>query len=103
VKDDDELRRAILFTLSLIPEGKVSTYGDIANKSGFPGKARFVGYILKNLPPDSHIPWHRVVNCQGKIAFPHDSDKYLEQKEKLLSEGVEFTNLRVPMSFFRWH
>jgi methylated-DNA-protein-cysteine methyltransferase-like protein len=54
------------------------------------------------MPSDSVIPWHRVVNSQGKISFPVGSNKYQEQRQKLLLEGVLFKNDKVNMRECRW-
>jgi methylated-DNA-protein-cysteine methyltransferase-like protein len=54
------------------------------------------------MPKDSTIPWHRVVNSQGKIAFAQGSAQYQTQREKLLSEGVTFNNQRINMAKHRW-
>ena len=51
-----------------IPKGRVATYGQIAELAGLAGHARQVGYALYRIDPDSDIPWHRVVNAQGKIS-----------------------------------
>lgn len=92
---------AILVTLSSIPCGKVSSYGDIAKRSGFPGHARFVAKVLKDLPQHSAIPWHRVINSQGKISFPPESKMYLLQHIKLKKEGVIFSaSGKVSRQFF---
>ena len=53
-----------------IPSGHVATYGQIAILAGLPGHARYVGTVLKNLPSQSRLPWHRVVNAKGCISFP---------------------------------
>ena len=93
---------AILYTLSKVPYGKVCTYGRIAELSGQPGKARHVGYILKHLPYDSEIPWHRIINSQGKLSFPENSPKYLEQVNKLCQEGVTVTNQKISLKLYMW-
>lgn len=48
-----------------IPEGRVMSYGDIANAMEQPGKARFVGFAMKFCPND--YPWHRVVRSDGRV------------------------------------
>lgn len=88
-------RDAILQQLSMIPKGQVSTYGSIAKAAGLPGYARFVGQVLKTLPKGTKLPWHRVVNAQGKISFPEGSDAFLEQKKRLVNEGIELKNNRI--------
>ena len=93
---------AILITLASIPIGKVSSYGDIAKRSGFPNLARYVANILKNLPNDSKIPWHRVINSQGKISFPKDSAMYCLQRTKLQEEGVTLSNSNTVAKKYFW-
>ena len=86
--DLDSLQaQAILATINAIPAGRLSTYGLIAKAAGFPGNARLVGQILKNLPEGSEIPWFRVINAQGKISFPSASANYLRQLSALQAEG----------------
>lgn len=91
----DELKLAILQQIQAIPNGQVSSYGAIAKAVGYPSHARYVGSILKRLPKDSQIPWHRVVNGQGKFSFPLESDQYQEQYKRLQEEGVSILNGRV--------
>ena len=68
-----------------IPPGKVSTYGQIAAKICKPKSARAVGNALHNNPDPKIIPCYRVVNQKGRLA-----PGFLEQKGKLLKEGIEF-------------
>tara|TARA_R110002167_G_scaffold135610_1_gene322189 strand:+ start:3948 stop:4289 length:342 start_codon:yes stop_codon:yes gene_type:complete len=88
--------------LNLIPSGRVVSYGQLAEVAGLPGYARFVGSTLKKLPEGSRLPWHRVINNSGQLSFPQDSLKFLEQKQRLQSEGVIFVNNRIRMSEYRW-
>jgi methylated-DNA-protein-cysteine methyltransferase-like protein len=68
MNDTNELQRQILEVVALIPFGKVATYGQIAQLAGLPKHARLVGTVLKNLDEGSHLPWHRVINSQGKVS-----------------------------------
>lgn len=83
-----------------IPPGKVSTYGQIASmippehgmdpvrmKSLAP---RWVGTALRKTPRGKSIPWHRVINSQGKISFPAGSSQAEQQRRLLEMEGVIF-------------
>ena len=79
---------AIIQQVSAVPFGQVSTYGAIAKAAGLPGYARFVAQVLKKLPTDTKLPWHRIINAQGKISFPLSSDGYKEQSARLISEGI---------------
>ncbi len=102
MNEQQHKRSQIWQCLALVPVGKVVTYGQLARIAGLPGYARFVGTTLKNLPEGSSLPWHRVVNAAGKISFPEQSLKYQEQQQRLLSEGVRFSNQRIPMASYRW-
>ncbi len=74
--------------LAQIPEGKVTTYGDIARALGHPGAARAVGRLLNKNPNPIVTPCHRVIKSNGKIggyAFGR-----LRKKELLEKEGLYF-------------
>ena len=98
----NEARQAILNSLACIPHGRVSTYGVIAKIAGQTGKARLVGHILKKLPHSSNIPWHRVINSQGKSSFPANSEQYLCQMSKLENEGVQLNAGKVSLKDYLW-
>lgn len=84
-----------------IPRGRVATYGQVADLAGLPGHARQVGYALHALPPKSRVPWQRVVNAQGRCSLPGDAG--VEQRERLLREGVEFgASGRVDLRRYLW-
>lgn len=97
-----DLYRQIWDTVRRIPRGRVASYGRIARKCGFSRHARLVGYALHNLPLGSNIPWHRVINAQGKISFPKRSGHYQKQKSLLEREGIVFIKERVPLSRYGW-
>ena len=73
--------------ISLIPEGSVATYGQIAKLIDASGP-RQVGYALSTMPPDVEIPWHRVINAKGEISLRADGESDSEQHRRLLAEGV---------------
>ncbi|MGY0216954.1 MGMT family protein [Endozoicomonadaceae bacterium StTr2] len=98
----DNMRERIWLVVSQIPCGQVATYGQIAKLAGLPGQARAVGQILSQLPKGSGLPWHRVINSQGRISFPVDSPRFTRQKEKLETEGIEFNDDRISLSQWRW-
>ncbi len=78
------------------------TYGQVGDLAGLPRSARFVGYALRRTPSGVEIPWHRVINAAGTISFPRDSVPYLEQRQRLESEGVVFVNGRVDLERYGW-
>lgn len=86
-----------------IPPGSVATYGDIARQAGMPGAARRVGRALRGLPEDTRIPWHRVLNAQGKLVVPGGSSARTRQRELLEREGVTFRSSHgVSLRQYRW-
>jgi len=89
-------------TVRQIPKGKVATYGQVASESGYPGQARMVGYALHALPARSGVPWHRVINANGRISFPKESAHYRRQRRILKGEGVHFRGERVDLERFGW-
>lgn len=88
--------------VGLIPAGFVVTYGQVAELAGLPGKSRLVGRCLSQLPRDTRLPWHRVINASGRISLPADSPGYHRQVSRLQEEGVAVINGRIRLSQFRW-
>jgi methylated-DNA-protein-cysteine methyltransferase-like protein len=73
----------------LIPPGRVTSYGAIANYLGTKGSSRMVGYAMQacgNANPP--VPAHRVVNRQGLLTakFHFGGERMAEM---LRNEGVE--------------
>ena len=86
-----------------IPRGRVATYGQIACLAGLSTGARQVGYALYALPVGYNIPWHRVINAQGKVSVRSGSDYDELQRVLLEAEGVVFDERnRVSLKRFRW-
>ena len=98
-----EIDQRIWQVVMLIPPGAVSTYGDVARMAGIPRGARRVGSALRKIPPETRIPWHRVINSQGRISLPDGSKSQLTQKERLEAEGIRFnSSKRIDLNNFRW-
>lgn len=81
----------VFAVVNSIPEGKVTTYGAIAQFLGLKSGARLVGWACNSGTSDplSPIPFHRVVNRNGELTgrfhFPGDV-----MRERLLDEGTPF-------------
>ena len=73
-----------------IPEGKVMTYGQVALLAGNPRWARVVGYALHVNPEPGVIPYHRVVNREGRVAPGFAFGGTDAQRKLLEGEGVSF-------------
>ncbi|HEY6637593.1 MAG TPA: MGMT family protein [Solirubrobacterales bacterium] len=78
-------RREVLERIRRIPEGHVTTYGDL-----MPGAPRFAGQVLSACH-DPSVPWQRVVRADGSLA------KGEAQRRLLEAEGVPFRGSRVDM------
>ena len=87
---------AIYQVISQIPRGRVASYGDIAKMAGLPGYARYVGYLLKSVPTDTSLPWHRVVRSDGTIP----QETIAKQKPKLMAEKVALKGQKVSQALF---
>ena len=85
-----------------IPRGRVASYAQVAHAAGLPGRARMVGRALSDAGGHTKLPWHRVINAQGCIALPKSSEAYVEQKSRLIAEGVMFDNERVSFARYGW-
>ena len=101
--DVPEARERIWQAVHAIPPGRVSTYGAIAALAGLPGRARLVGRVLSQLPDDTRLPWHRVVNASGRIATrASGAGGEALQAERLRAEGVLFASTRVDLARLGW-
>ena len=86
-----------------VPAGEVATYGQIAFVLGL-GSARIVGRALATLPAGQDLPWHRIINSQGKISDRKDGGGGdLRQRRLLRAEGVHFDSQgRVDFKTVAW-
>ena len=74
--------------MTQLPDGMVTTYGDVAALAGHPYAARVVGGIAHYGNPE--LPWHRLVNRQGGLAkgYPGGMER---QRAQLETEGIACT------------
>jgi len=96
-------REALYIALLAVPAGKVITYGQLAALAGLPGAARLAGTVLCRLPENTELPWHRVINAQGKISLPPDSAAYKNQCQRLQAEGVEVKNGKISLHIYGYN
>lgn len=93
-------------TVQQIPVGKVATYGQIADLAGLPGRSRLVGKSLGYVPKEGFlgqtVPWFRVINSQGKISLPPNSEAFERQKGHLQEEQVVVIGSRIKLADFQW-
>lgn len=84
-----------------IPEGKVLTYGKVAEMAGV-NSPRLVGRILHENIDSVKIPCHRVVNSEGKVANNYAFGGGKVQRRKLEEEGIEFANNKIDLEKYLW-
>jgi alkylated DNA nucleotide flippase Atl1 len=81
---NEERAEEILRRVRSVPEGHVTTYGDLS-----PGAPRFAGTVLARC--DEDVPWHRIVRADGSLAQGE------RQRRLLAAEGVPLNGERVDM------
>lgn len=74
--------------VSRIPAGRVASYLQVALMAGYPRRPRQVGMVLKGLPKDTEVPWHRVVSDRGHIPSRGRWWGAVEQAARLRAEGI---------------
>ena len=71
-----------------IPQGRVTTYGQLARLVGNPRLSRVVGYAMHQAPTD--VPCHRVVNRNGELCAAFLPEGKVSHRMRLEWEGVPF-------------
>lgn len=88
---------------SLIPMGRVTTYGAIADYLAL-GSARMVGWALNNSLSGYSVPAHRVVNRNGELSGRNQFSTPTLMQELLEQEGVTINdNKVVEFDKLFWH
>jgi len=77
----------------MVPEGKVTTYGELARAAGKPKASRLIGQILNRNPDPIVVPCHRVVKSDGNVGgYAYGSSA----KSKLLTkDGVRISKGKI--------
>ncbi len=98
-----DFTKKVMKQIRQIPAGKIATYKQIAELAGKPQGSRGVAWILHSCSTTYKLPWHRVINSQGKISFDPKSSNFRLQRKRLEKEGVRFSDDgRVNLSLYRW-
>ena len=95
--------RAVHEVVATIPEGKVATYGQIAELVGMSGAAQEVGHVMSRVKAEQNLPCHRVVNKAGAMSPDFAFGGQEQQRAMLEEEGVLFTgDNRIDMVRHQW-
>lgn len=89
---DASFREKVYEIMAQVPEGQVTTYGDVAGLSGHANASRIVGGIAHYGP--SELPWHRLVNRFGGLAAGFPGGREVQQ-QLLEAEGITCTDFIV--------
>lgn len=83
---------SVFEVVRLIPRGRVSTYGAIANYLDS-GSARMVGWAMnKSFSSEHPVPAHRVVNRKGELTGRNHFSNPDMMRQLLEDEGIKIKN-----------
>ena len=89
--------REVYELLREIPDGRVTTYGRIAERLGSRYYARAVGNALHLNPDGDKYPCYKVVNSKGKLSDNYAFGGIEAQKKRLEAEGIEVIDYKVDL------
>ena len=76
-----------------VPEGKITTYGELAKAVGFTNVQRAVGKIMNKNPYPVIIPCHRVVKADGKVGGYAYGEEI--KTSMLKKEGIKIKDCKI--------
>jgi methylated-DNA-protein-cysteine methyltransferase-like protein len=101
IEPGSDFRERVYDFVRIVPEGRVVTYGQVAQLLGVPFAARAVGRALYYAPPN--VPCQRVVNRWGRLAPVYGSGGMAQHKVELEDEGVHVRpDFTVDLSTYQW-
>lgn len=87
----------------MIPYGRVTSYGAIAQYLGSKSSARMVGWAMNASHAIEDVPAHRVVNREGLLSGKHHFEGTNLMQQLLESEGVLVKEHQVQdFEFYFW-
>ena len=90
MKENDSFFDKVFAVARLIPYGRVTSYGAIAEYLGTRGSARMVGWAMNSSHTETiDLPAHRVVNRVGLLTGKHHFGGPAVMQQLLESEGIK--------------
>ena len=89
----------VLRLVERIPEGRVMSYGAVADalaETSGRNSSRLIGAIMAR--HGGGVPWHRVVTSSGRLPPGHEQ----EARQRLLADGVPLRGDHVDMPRAAW-
>ncbi|MCF8284266.1 MAG: MGMT family protein [Sphingobacteriales bacterium] len=96
MKADDSFFDKVFSVVRLIPYGRATSYGAIAEYIGMKGSSRMVGWAMNASHSQAlPVPAHRVVNRNGDLTGKHHFPSPNLMEELLKSEGINVIDDRI--------
>jgi len=76
-----------------VPEGRITTYKELANAVGLKNGSRIIGNIMKKNPFPIIVPCHRVVKSDGKIGGYVYGE--IVKSQMLAKEGIKIKDGKI--------
>lgn len=96
MKADDHFFNKVFDVVCLIPYGRVTSYGAIAEYLGMKGSSRMVGWAMNaSHSSEKNVPAHRVVNRNGDLTGKMHFASPTLMEELLQSEGLTIVDDRI--------
>ena len=104
MKEKSDFFSKVFAVVRLIPEGKVTSYGAIAQFLGAAKSARIVGYAMNASHQLEDVPAHRVLNRNGVLTGKHHFSTTDAMQRLLEEENVSVVNDQVQhLNKHFWH
>lgn len=92
VKSGNDFFDQVYEVVKLIPEGRATSYGAIAQFLGAKRSSRMVGYAMNAAHSNPSIPAHRVVNRNGMLTGKMHFETPETMAHRLKTEGISVNN-----------
>lgn len=91
--DEPNFFNDVYAVVKLIPKGRVTSYGAIANYLGTKMSSRMVGWAMHGCPKG--VPAHRVVNRIGLLTGKHHFKPPYKMQQLLEKEGTQVSKDKI--------
>lgn len=88
-----KLEERVYKKLLEVPQGKVTTYGELAKAVGLKNGQRVIGKIMNKNPYPVIVPCHRVVKSDGNVGGYAWGEKI--KTNMLTKEGIKIKNRKI--------
>ena len=95
MKADENFFSLVYQVVRLVPEGRVTSYGAIAQYLGLKSGARMVGWAMNAAHILADVPAHRVVNSKGLLTGKMHFSTFTAMEELLIAENIIVENNQV--------